>query len=68
MQAGGWPFQPLCDRLCVDLLDPAWEVRHGAALGLREVLASQAAAAAIDAPALDQPSGWMLPDTSGALP
>ena len=25
--AGQWPFQAVCDQMCVDVLDPAWEVR-----------------------------------------
>ena len=33
-----WPFDLLCDFLKVDLFDPNWEVRHGAAMGLREVI------------------------------
>ncbi|KAI9823081.1 MAG: TATA-binding protein-associated factor mot1 [Phylliscum demangeonii] len=33
-----WPFERLCDFLSVDLFDPIWEVRHGAAMGLREIL------------------------------
>ena len=33
-----WPFEKLCDILAVDLLDHNWEVRHGAAMGLREVI------------------------------
>lgn len=33
-----WPFEGLCELLMVDLFDPAWEVRHGAVLGLREVI------------------------------
>ena len=33
-----WPFEGVCEQLCVDLFSPAWIVRHGAALGLREVL------------------------------
>lgn len=28
----------LCDFLKVDLFDPQWETRHGAAMGLREVI------------------------------
>lgn len=50
MQAGRWPFQTLCDQLCLDTLHRQWEVRHGAAVGLREVLLSQAAAAGVHAP------------------
>ncbi len=62
---GGWPFQRLCDRLTVDMLDPAWEVRHGACLALREVLGAQAAAAAVQAPVGSQPAGWLIPGTPG---
>ena len=24
--AGQWPFQALCDQMCIDVLDPVWEV------------------------------------------
>ena len=33
-----WPFDRLCEFLTVDLFDPAWEIRHGAAMGLREIV------------------------------
>lgn len=33
-----WPFERLCDFLKVDLFDPQWETRHGAAMGLREIV------------------------------
>ena len=33
-----WPFERLCEVLTVDLFDHHWEVRHGAAMGLREVI------------------------------
>ncbi|CAN6599512.1 TATA-binding protein-associated factor Mot1p [Trichomonascus vanleenenianus] len=33
-----WPFEGLCELLMVDLFDQSWETRHGAALGLREVI------------------------------
>lgn len=32
-----WPFEGLVEILLLDLGDPAWETRHGAAIGLREV-------------------------------
>lgn len=35
-----WPFETLCDLLSVDLFHPSWEIRHGAAMGLREILRS----------------------------
>ncbi|EON63494.1 hypothetical protein W97_02722 [Coniosporium apollinis CBS 100218] len=33
-----WPYDRLCEVLTVDLFDHAWEIRHGAAMGLREVI------------------------------
>ncbi|KAI9883038.1 MAG: TATA-binding protein-associated factor mot1 [Watsoniomyces obsoletus] len=33
-----WPFDRLCAFMMVDLFDHNWEVRHGAAMGLREVI------------------------------
>ena len=33
-----WPFELMCDFMSVDLFDPNWEVRHGAGMGLREVI------------------------------
>eukprot|EP00887_Chlorella_sp_A99_P001519 scaffold8.g1519.t1 len=71
--AGKWPFQALCDQLCLDVLHPQWEVRHGAAVGLREVLLSQAGAAGVHAPvAAEQQlqgsgAGWSAPGGSGRL-
>ena len=33
-----WPYDRLCEFLKMDLFDPQWETRHGAAMGLREVI------------------------------
>lgn len=33
-----WPYERLCEFLMVDLFDHNWEIRHGAAMGLREVI------------------------------
>jgi TATA-binding protein-associated factor len=33
-----WPFERMCEFMTVDLFDPYWELRHGAAMGLREVI------------------------------
>jgi TATA-binding protein-associated factor len=33
-----WPFERLCELLVVNLFDSSWEVRHGASLGLREII------------------------------
>ncbi|KAF7530785.1 hypothetical protein G7054_g9506 [Neopestalotiopsis clavispora] len=38
LQGSEWPYERLCDFLKIDLFDPQWETRHGAALGLREIL------------------------------
>lgn len=40
-----WPYEHMCEILMVDLFDPAWEVRHGAAMALREVVRVQGAGA-----------------------
>ncbi|XP_072029618.1 TATA-binding protein-associated factor 172-like [Amphiura filiformis] len=37
-EVGEWPFASFCEQLSNDLFHPSWEVRHGAATGLREVL------------------------------
>lgn len=37
VEGSEWPYERLCDFLKVDLFDPSWEIRHGAAMGLREV-------------------------------
>ncbi|GAA5868377.1 hypothetical protein JCM3774_003272 [Rhodotorula dairenensis] len=39
---GEWPWRAVVDRLSVGLLAPGWETRHGASLGLRELLRLQA--------------------------
>ena len=41
MQAVDWPFENFCDQLCQELFNPNWEVRHGAATALREVVRVQ---------------------------
>ncbi|KAF2125919.1 hypothetical protein P153DRAFT_400046 [Dothidotthia symphoricarpi CBS 119687] len=33
-----WPYELICDYLAVELFDHVWEVRHGAAMGIREIL------------------------------
>lgn len=57
VKAGQWPFQRVADELCADLLESAWERRHGAAVGLRAILGSHAGAACVTAPSSLVPSG-----------
>jgi TATA-binding protein-associated factor len=38
LQGSEWPFERLCEFLKLDVFDSQWEIRHGAALGLREIL------------------------------
>ncbi|KAL1974098.1 hypothetical protein VTN31DRAFT_5658 [Thermomyces dupontii] len=40
-----WPFDRMCEFLMVDLFDPNWEVRHGSASGLREIIRVQGSGA-----------------------
>ncbi|XP_067858540.1 TATA-binding protein-associated factor 172 isoform X3 [Heptranchias perlo] len=37
-ESNEWPLESFCEELCNDLFNPAWEVRHGAGTGLREIL------------------------------
>ena len=68
VEAGAWPLQRLADDLCADLVDPAWHLRHGAAVGLRAILRSHAACAAVTAPTLGLPTGVQLLDASAGRP
>ncbi|RAK71016.1 DNA-binding ATPase [Aspergillus fijiensis CBS 313.89] len=43
--SNSWPYDPMCEFLMVDIFDPNWEVRHGAAMALREVIRVQGAGA-----------------------
>lgn len=49
-----WPFDWFCEQLMADLFHGAWETRHGAATGLREVikLHGRGAGKAVDTPVL----------------
>ena len=40
-----WPYDHMCEILMVDLFDHAWEVRHGAAMALRDIVRVQGAGA-----------------------
>lgn len=40
MDAVEWPLEPFCTKLYLDLFSPRWEVRHGSATSLRELLKS----------------------------
>uniref|UniRef100_A0A0A1WE77 TATA-binding protein-associated factor 172 n=1 Tax=Zeugodacus cucurbitae TaxID=28588 RepID=A0A0A1WE77_ZEUCU len=40
VDAVNWPLENFCARLYVDLFNPRWEVRHGAATALRELINS----------------------------
>jgi len=44
-QSAGWLFSTTCELLKMSLLDQRWEVRHGGAVGLREILKVHAASA-----------------------
>lgn len=63
--SGGWPFGRISDKLCIDLLHPSWERRHGAALGLRSILQHHLHSAGIYASIEDRPTGWLAAGGSG---
>jgi TATA-binding protein-associated factor len=64
---GAWPFELVADTLLAALLDPAWHVRHGAAVGLREILRHHAQCAAVRAPVASPLSGWRASGGQGPL-
>uniref|UniRef100_A0A1W7R9G5 TATA-binding protein-associated factor 172 n=1 Tax=Hadrurus spadix TaxID=141984 RepID=A0A1W7R9G5_9SCOR len=37
-ESNEWPFESFCDELAQDLFNPSWEIRHGAATALREIV------------------------------
>eukprot|EP00892_Ulva_mutabilis_P005302 jgi/Ulvmu1/3143/UM015_0183.1 len=65
--AGGWPFQRMADQLLLHLLDSSWNVRHGAAIGLRQLLQSHAPCAAIAFKPGSPHSGWRVSGQSGLM-
>jgi TATA-binding protein-associated factor len=65
--AGGWPFELIADTLLAALLDTDWRVRHGAAVGLREILKDHARCAAVMAPVCGRLSGWRASGARGPL-
>ena len=66
VEAGAWPFRRLATELLLRLTDACWEVRHGAAAALCELLRSHAACAAVAAPVdADAPGGWAAPGGAG---
>eukprot|EP00850_Spirogloea_muscicola_P020021 SM000205S06228 [mRNA] locus=s205:236164:244326:- [translate_table: standard] len=52
---GHWPFESFCGELLISMFSPYWEVRHGRCMALRELLATQAASAAVVVPTLVLP-------------
>ena len=40
-----WPLEQFCSRLYLDLFNPKWEIRHGAATALRELMNSHSSGA-----------------------
>lgn len=38
VEGAEWPYERLCEFLKIDLFDSSWAIRHGAAMGLREVV------------------------------
>ncbi|XP_038069588.1 TATA-binding protein-associated factor 172-like isoform X2 [Patiria miniata] len=51
-EPGEWPFASFCEQLSTDLFHQSWEVRHGAATGIREVIKvhGQSAGKSVDQP------------------
>jgi hypothetical protein len=69
LQAVDWPFENFCDQLCQDLFSPSWEVRHGAATALREVVRVHGGGAgkAADQTETEVPHSLSLPLPSSSI-
>lgn len=58
---GRWPFGKIFETLIVDMMDSVWEIRHGAVLGLRELLSIQAPSAGVKVELMTEVlSGWAV--------
>ncbi|XP_055849413.1 TATA-binding protein-associated factor 172 [Episyrphus balteatus] len=62
VDAVSWPFENFCARLYLDLFNPKWEIRHGAATALRKLINSHSAGAgkSIDATQDEMDNGHIL--------
>ncbi|XP_010547370.1 PREDICTED: TATA-binding protein-associated factor BTAF1 isoform X2 [Tarenaya hassleriana] len=44
---GRWPFHSFIEQILLDMFDPAWEIRHGSVMALREILTHHGGSAGV---------------------
>ncbi|CAN8254589.1 unnamed protein product [Cochlearia groenlandica] len=57
---GRWPFLSFVEQLILDMFDPAWEIRHGSVMALREILMHHGGSAGVSTEESSSDSGFGL--------
>ncbi|AEE79207.1 ROOT GROWTH DEFECTIVE 3 [Arabidopsis thaliana] len=59
---GKWPFHSFVEQLILDMFDPAWEIRHGSVMALREILMLHGGSAGVSTEEFSSDNGFELKD------
>ncbi|KAF8117364.1 hypothetical protein N665_0011s0084 [Sinapis alba] len=57
---GRWPFHNFVEQLILDMFDPAWEIRHGSVMALREILMLHGGSAGVSTAEFSSDNGYEL--------
>ncbi|CAH8382756.1 unnamed protein product [Eruca vesicaria subsp. sativa] len=57
---GRWPFHNFVEQLILDMFDPAWEIRHGSVMALREILVLHGGSAGVSTAEFSSDNGFEL--------
>nr|VDD09940.1 unnamed protein product [Brassica oleracea] len=57
---GRWPFHNFVEQLIIDMFDPAWEIRHGSVMALREILMLHGGSAGVSTAEFSSDNGFEL--------
>ncbi|KAJ4895796.1 TATA-binding protein-associated factor BTAF1 [Raphanus sativus] len=57
---GRWPFHSFAEQLILDMFDPAWEIRHGSVMALREILMLHGGSAGVSTEEFSSDNGFDL--------
>ncbi|KAH0884939.1 hypothetical protein HID58_061035, partial [Brassica napus] len=57
---GRWPFHNFVEQLLIDMFDPAWEIRHGSVMALREILMLHGGSAGVSTAEFSSDNGFEL--------
>ncbi|KAF8091152.1 hypothetical protein N665_0452s0021 [Sinapis alba] len=57
---GRWPFHSFVEQLILDMFDPAWEIRHGSVMALREILMLHGGSAGVSTAEFSSDNGFEL--------